>query len=171
MIYGDEKKPVDTPEFWKTRLMWALSHGRGSHTAVYDIDYSVWQVIQNQTATVLRGETRQGDHILDAGCGIGTLYSYLPSGRHYTGVDLSPEMIEVARLSYPEAHFEVANLQNLSQFCDQQFDVAICRSIRKMIVDNLGHEAWLPIERELLCVSKKLIITEYETTQYEVIYP
>lgn len=167
---GDEKKPVNDPAFWKTRLMWALSHGRGSHTAVYDIDFTVWTSIQNMTRSVLRFELRQGQTLLDVGCGIGTLSSYLPPGIKYHGIDISPEMVEVAHLSYPHQSFSVDDARYLPQFLNQHFDVAVCRSLRKMIIDNLGDPHWQAILQEVRRISKKVIIIEYEDLpNYETI--
>jgi SAM-dependent methyltransferase len=51
--------------------------------------------------------------ILDMGCGLGDLYGYLLAqdiAVEYTGYDLLPDMIERARLRYPEARFVVRDV-------------------------------------------------------------
>ena len=57
----------------------------------------------------------EGRSVLDVGCGFGDLYGFL-SGRDihfdYTGVDVSPEFIEIARRAYPDAKFFVADFEN-----------------------------------------------------------
>lgn len=50
----------------------------------------------------------------DLGCGPGRITTYLASlGLDAFGIDLSPEMVAVARQSYPELHFEVGTLLDL----------------------------------------------------------
>lgn len=51
--------------------------------------------------------------IQDIGCGFGDLYGLfqrLGIDAEYYGVDLNPNMIEIARERYPEANFSVANI-------------------------------------------------------------
>ena len=64
-----------------------------------------------------------GKRILDIGCGLGDFYGYCRAEGieiDYTGFDLLPEMIERARLHYPEARFvERDVLQGLG---DDHFD-------------------------------------------------
>ena len=71
---------IDSPEYWHTRLLWACSTGRGTHTAVYDTDPDTWQCIQNDTKRILSQHLAPGMSLLDAGCGYGAAYSYLPDG-------------------------------------------------------------------------------------------
>jgi SAM-dependent methyltransferase len=54
-----------------------------------------------------------GSRVLDVGCGIGDFFGWLRDcGKsiEYTGVDITPRMIEVARQRFPDARFEVTNL-------------------------------------------------------------
>lgn len=51
-----------------------------------------------------------GEAIVDFGCGTGDLaVTIAESGAHVVGVDISPEMIERARMKYPGLSFEVAD--------------------------------------------------------------
>jgi len=55
-----------------------------------------------------------GCSVLDVGCGFGDLYGYLlDRGLHinYTGVDLSPDFIDIARITYPDAAFIMADFE------------------------------------------------------------
>lgn len=56
--------------------------------------------------------------ILDVGCGLGDFYGWL-KGRYsrirYTGIDISPLMIEVALSNYPGAKFETKSVFDLQQ--------------------------------------------------------
>jgi SAM-dependent methyltransferase len=67
-----------------------------------------------------------GASILDAGCASGfysEVFSHCIKARlSYTGIDLSPAMIELARTSYPNCTFEVASLTALP-FADATFDI------------------------------------------------
>jgi SAM-dependent methyltransferase len=67
-----------------------------------------------------------GDTIGDVGCGTGRLAPYLAAGGLTPrGVDLSPEMVRVARRDYPGFSFEVADLRNLP-FEDASLAGVVC---------------------------------------------
>ena len=65
--------------------------------------------------------------VLDVGCGVGDLYSYLLRRGIpviYTGFDILPEMIAHARRRYPEAQFEVRDA--LQRLGPERFDYILC---------------------------------------------
>ena len=69
------------------------------------------------------------DTLLDCGCGtapmISLLYDQYPE-KHYTGIDLTPEMIAVAKAkNIPDAEFIVGDCEKLP-FKDNSFDAVIC---------------------------------------------
>jgi ubiquinone/menaquinone biosynthesis C-methylase UbiE len=67
-----------------------------------------------------------GTSIGDIGCGTGRLEPYLAArGLSPRGVDLSPEMIRVARRDYPDFEFEVADLRQLP-FADASLAGVVC---------------------------------------------
>lgn len=54
-----------------------------------------------------------GSSLLDVGCGVGDLYGWLKKHRitvHYTGIDITPSMIEKARKKYPGAPFKMQQI-------------------------------------------------------------
>jgi ubiquinone/menaquinone biosynthesis C-methylase UbiE len=55
--------------------------------------------------------------VLDVGCGTGRPTAELLSaaGHEVTGYDVSPRMVEIARVQVPAARFEVADLRTLTQ--------------------------------------------------------
>jgi ubiquinone/menaquinone biosynthesis C-methylase UbiE len=56
----------------------------------------------------------EGGHVLDIGCGVGRVTSHLHNrGLSVSGIDLSPEMIAVARLAHPHLTFDVATMTAL----------------------------------------------------------
>ena len=67
--------------------------------------------------------------LLDAGCGPAPMLSLLSEkfpDRHYTGIDLTPKMIEVARRkNLPNTEFVMGDCEELP-FPDASFDVVIC---------------------------------------------
>ena len=67
--------------------------------------------------------------LLDCGCGTGPIISLLhekDSAKHYTGIDLTPRMIEVAKAKkLSNTEFVVGDCENLP-FEDESFDVVIC---------------------------------------------
>ncbi|MGO1503709.1 MAG: class I SAM-dependent methyltransferase [Brachybacterium sp.] len=69
--------------------------------------------------------------ILDAGCGTGRLGGHLArAGHRVVGVDLDPQLIEVARDDHPQAHWEVGDLAALdlreSDGARRLFDLQLC---------------------------------------------
>lgn len=67
-----------------------------------------------------------GVQVADVGCGTGRLLPYLASrGLSPRGVDLSPEMVEVARRQHPGFTYEVADLRELP-FEDASLAGVVC---------------------------------------------
>ena len=67
--------------------------------------------------------------LLDCGCGTGPMISLLyekDSNKHYTGIDITPKMIEVAKAKgLKGVRWIVGDCENLP-FDDNSFDVIIC---------------------------------------------
>lgn len=61
----------------------------------------------------------KGAKVLDVGCGLGDFYAWLEKNdimAEYTGIDITPAMVENARQRFPKTRFEVFNL--LEDGCD-----------------------------------------------------
>jgi SAM-dependent methyltransferase len=162
---SEEKKPVDTVEFWKHRLYEAHASGRGIHSAIYNTDPFTWNEIQNQTAGYLKRYIGSHNSVIDVGCGFGALSDLLPDTVKYCGVDISPDLIEIAKLRYPGKEFIIADMSRRTAFATDQFDFAICRSIRSMIIDNLGVNKWIDILGECIRISNVVILMEYDNKE------
>lgn len=83
----------------------------------------------------------QGTSILDIGCGFGDLLDYLTEAGgkdvRYTGTDLNPALIEVARKKHPAATFHATT--DLSQFADGSQDYVFLSGLFNFkIEDNVG---------------------------------
>lgn len=58
--------------------------------------------------------TRGGGEVVDVGCGPGTITAYLRSiGMSVSGIDLSPQMVDVARRDHPGLRFQVGSMSAL----------------------------------------------------------
>ena len=76
-----------------------------------------------------------GQTLLDVGCGTGHWSSFLAGmGYQVTGVDIAPEMIEVARAKVPECSFQVADAHDLP-FDDGTFDAVAAMATLEFLPD------------------------------------
>lgn len=158
--------PVDSPEFWKTRLDQALER-RELHRAVWDTDEDNWNRVNNRHRALLHsllGGSVKRIRVLDCGCGIGTLIGLLPGEVVYRGVDISPELVTMARRLNPAFvdDLSVADLRALP-YPDGAFDVAVCRSLEGMVIGNLGAGEWRKMEQEIHRVADRVILIGYAT--------
>lgn len=99
----------------------------------YDAKYHAalaYREMDRRIAAAIAGAVRRNGatvDLLDVGCGPGSLVPALREiGKvNVVGIDLSPEMIELARARYPDARFEVGDVEALA-FPDASFDVVLC---------------------------------------------
>ncbi|HUW72183.1 MAG TPA: methyltransferase domain-containing protein [Candidatus Humimicrobiaceae bacterium] len=82
---------------------------------------------------IFRDFIKEGDKILDVGCGNGRLLKILKDKKiKYTGVDVSEKLLEIAKKRYPQNNFLVAdnlNLPFLDNNFDKVFSVAVLHTI------------------------------------------
>lgn len=82
---------------------------------------------------------KNGDAVLDLGCGPGNVCSYLlknnPSLK-ITGVDLSSKMIELAQQHVPAAHFVVEDIRNLKKHFTEPFNHIIASFCLPFLYDE-----------------------------------
>ena len=115
---SEEYKSLSIKEFTKAAAMY-----ENDNAGVYDTckeDYP--EIIE-----ILK--EREFDTLLDAGCGPAPLIALLSEmypEKHFTGIDLTPAMIEKAKeKNLPNAEFVVGDCENLP-FEDNSFDVIVC---------------------------------------------
>lgn len=155
-------KGVDMLDFWKQRIETA----QYERYSVYVCNSTQWGNIEVAHREIIKERIKPEAKVLDAACGYGRMSWHFDN---YTGVDFSPDFIERAKKKYPGKNFLVADLHHLP-FEKKSFDWAIGVSIKRMIRENLGPDAWIPMEKELLRVAKRILILEYENPQeYEII--
>jgi SAM-dependent methyltransferase len=76
--------------------------------------------------------------LLELGCGTGSILARLTSVPRLTGLDRSPEMLDLARAKVPDARLVEGDMESFA--FDERFDVVIC------VFDSLNHlltfDAW-----------------------------
>jgi len=91
--------------------------------------------IQKEDVRRLLRPAEAGERLLDVGCGTGHWSSFFAAmGYQITGIDVAPEMVEVARTAVPECSFQVADACELP-FDDASFDVAASMATLEFILD------------------------------------
>ena len=93
--------------------------------------------------------------IIDIGCGIDgrSFEDYIPQNWRIIGIDLKdPEKINQ---NYPDFQYIQQNAQDLSQFADNQFDLAVCIGLLEHVIDD---EAFKKTVREIRRVAKQHIV-------------
>jgi len=119
-----------TPPDWQlppgvSRGVWEYLHS-STIAANYDASLADSSLFQCDVAFVQRHCPPPG-RLVDLGCGTGRLLTALaPQGYDLLGVDLSPEMLKVARINVPSATLLEANLTDLTGLPPSQFDYAAC---------------------------------------------
>ena len=115
---NEEYKKMSIREFTK-----AASRYEGSQAGIYEMCKKDYPDILAEL------EKEPFADLLDAGCGPAPMISLLAQKypeRHYTGLDLTPAMIEQARKkNLPNAVFVVGDCENFP-FEDNAFDAIIC---------------------------------------------
>ena len=112
----------DVRDFWdRVAADWEIQVGdEGDSNRQLNSDPVLWQ---------LAGDV-QGLRVLDAGCGTGYLSRKLTdSGATVTGIDLSEEMIGIARAKHPDITFHVDSCSDLSELESDAFDLAIANYV------------------------------------------
>ena len=98
---------------------------------VYDSEHvGIYEMCRDDYPPILEELKKESfTDLLDVGCGTGSMIELLAReypNRRYTGLDLTPRMIEVAKAKrLPNAKFFVGDSENLS-FASESFDAVIC---------------------------------------------
>lgn len=78
----------------------------------------------------------ENKNLLDIGCGLGDFYFYLKSNFslfHYTGIDISDDLINSAELKYPEAQFRKVEV---SEVLDGVYNYAFASGVFSLRVED-----------------------------------
>ena len=94
-----------------------------------DVRSCLWGTRQTERWEELTNVAQlDGASVLEIGCGIGSFYEYciqVKGMKHmaYKGIDLVPDMIDLAKQKYPAAEFEMCNI--LEQKLEKAYDYVI----------------------------------------------
>lgn len=102
------------------------------YARIYDSLSQLAPYRQLMTHMVTSAELRDGEVVLDAGCGTGNLSSeMIAEGRHIRllGLDASPVMLGRARSKVPSASFSGADLNQVLPLDDASVDVVACSNV------------------------------------------
>lgn len=167
---------ISNPAYWDVRASKPQTEGN-EHQAVYICPRKTWMEIEGKHEQLLQKYIGDNTSVFDAGCAWGRLLDLLPPtwNSHYLGVDLSPAFIDKARHLhlYPRRSMSVAfhvhSLLDLSAFYSlmsdgPEYDLAVCVSIRAMVIRNSGHDVWHTMETEIRKVAKRILYLEYDET-------
>lgn len=133
-----------------------IRHHWNTRATTFDREWSQGLLSDEQHDAWLRTLARiAGDErkrILDVGCGTGFLSLLLAElGHDVTGVDLAPQMLELAREKAERSGlriaFRVENAASLSD-ADQTYDLVICRHVIWILPDPArGASEWIRVLR------------------------
>lgn len=114
----EQYKALSIKEFTKAAEIYD-----SGHAGIYEMCKDDYPLILEELRKV------RFDNLLDVGCGTGPMIELLTQeypDKHFTGLDLTPKMIETANEKHlPNAAFIVGDSENLP-FEDSSFDAVIC---------------------------------------------
>lgn len=107
----------------------------------------------------LRKIIPEGARVLEIGCGVGNLLAGLKPS-YGLGIDISSEMIEVARQSYPDLHFACRNIETATDLAEvaEAFDFVVMSDLVGLLFDV---QELLRSAHRLFAAHTRLVITYY----------
>src|ERR1700749_3917681 len=98
-----------------------LHHSTSGNARLYDDKHNFVFRFGEDVVQLLA--PRQGERILDLGCGTGYLTHLIArAGARVIGIDKSPAMIERAQAAYPDLDFRIMSATDLKLHFDTPFD-------------------------------------------------
>lgn len=97
----------------------------GASAAMYDLTERKRFVLLPAVQRYIKKASSQ-KRLLDLACGNGAFYTIATNkGYRYFGLDISEDMIKLARAKYPKGSYLVANANNFSHLYKQKFDIIL----------------------------------------------
>ena len=131
---------------------------------VYDAIAQSWAATHKELwedLLPLKKYTKDGDTVLDLGCGSGRLYQlFLGLSIRYVGADQSREQLKFARKRYPRGKFVYGEMTNLS-FKDQTFDVIYCIAAFHHLPDKKTRVQALKEMKRVLKPGGRVVMTNW----------
>lgn len=151
---------LSNPTFWAQRLKEAPENQL--HWSVYKCRPYEWMAIGESHRKILESTIGPNDYILDVGCGYGHLLNLMPARwtGDYLGIDISPDLLEVARRHWPTRTFKQGDFYRLIPE-PRRFDWAILIGIQGMFTRDAGEADWEDFKDSLRKVANRLLILNY----------
>lgn len=133
----------------KQTIDWYNKNAKEYTAHVRNTQDSVYQAYYEKPAMYDLVPNIKNKSVLSLGCGSGEDSAYLKKlgAKKSVGIDISFELIKIARKTYPECNFEVMNMEHL-KFPDSSFDFAYSSLAIHYIKD------WTKVFREVYRVLK-----------------
>ena len=117
---------------------------------------SVWEEFKP-----LAEHTKDGDKILDLGCGNGRLIElFQEKNIEYSGIDNSQKLIEIARQKHPNGEFRIFDGLKIP-YPDNHFDTIFCIAVLHHIPGRELRQEFLKEARRVLRSSGRLILSTW----------
>ncbi|MFH1286642.1 MAG: class I SAM-dependent methyltransferase [Candidatus Magasanikbacteria bacterium] len=109
----------------------------------------------------LKQYTKEGDRVLDVGCGTGRLYQLFDGlSIRYTGIDQSEGQLKFAKKDYSKGEFLPAEMTSVP-FGDSEFDVVYCIATLHHLPDEEMRKASLEEMKRVLKPGGRVILTNW----------
>ena len=150
-------KEYDMKEYWSKRAKY-FDEDEFKAVCVFNASRQVnefFDTLQKSLFSKLLGKigNLENKKVLEIGCGIGRWAKYLMEKEptiQYTGIDVSPKMVDIAKKRVPSANFLNISGDNLI-FQDESFDLVFSITV----LHHIPYEKQLKAIREICRVTKR----------------
>jgi len=163
---------IFNPDSWKNRID---TRGGDIHKSMYVGSTGQFEEIHNKHKNLMEYyQIKPHESIIDVGCGYGRLLTMLPKDwvGDYLGIDLSLDMLKLAKENYPNRTFWECNLLNEDETKEilirarkhfnfkrkQKFSMAVCLWVKEMVIRNKGEKAWDIMLKNIMILAEDIII-------------
>jgi ubiquinone/menaquinone biosynthesis C-methylase UbiE len=101
-----------------------MAHDYNSFATVYDLVMGTRVNEAKYLRNLIKKHAPNAKKLLELGCGSGSLIEVLQKSYSCIGIDLSSEMVKVARKKVPRSQFIVGDITSFD--IDEKFDVIVC---------------------------------------------
>lgn len=126
-----------------------------------------WEVEDSQIVNwnLINKHIRQGDNVLDYGCGVGDMVTYFKKKRKklggYTGVDINPEYISLAKKNYPNNDFYL--IKNINDV-KGRYDVVCASGVFTWFITKSD---FINALKKLYDISNREVLLTFNYSEYE----
>ncbi len=126
------------------------------------VEFSLTREKQWPEFSLFRKFIKEGDRILDEGCGNGRALEMMKDLKvEYIGIDFSEKLLEIARKKYPDFKFVKGNIVNLP-FPDNYFDIVFSIAVLHHIPSEELREKMISEVKRVLKPRGKFILSVWD---------